>query len=230
MSHENIISTFNAWALDGRAEGMESGHSDVVLQVIPQMEIKAGMQTLDLGCGSGWATRILASSAPGAGAVGIDASPEMIARAEAGHDLTSRARYEEGTFEALDFPDNRFDRIFSMEALYYAIDLAQSLSEVFRVTKADGQCHIIVDRFKESTHTEAWESQCGVSMHFLSESEWLGALETAGFTNTAATRVIDSRGPGEETDFEPGPHGRTYQDQVELHAAGSLWLRGVKPA
>ena len=79
MTHENIISTFDSWAQDGRAEGMEEGHGDVVRQVISQLGIRPGMQSLDLGCGSGWATRLLASSAPGAGAVGVDASPEISA-------------------------------------------------------------------------------------------------------------------------------------------------------
>ncbi len=229
MSHDNIISTFNSWAQDGRAEGMQEGHGDVVGQVISQLDIRAGMQSLDLGCGSGWATRLLASAAPGAGAVGVDAAPEMIARAEANHDLTSRARYEVGTFEALDFPDNRFDRVFSMEALYYAVDLPKSLSELLRVTKPGGHCDIVVDRFKESPLTEGWEESCGVAMHFLGESEWQAAFEAAGFEDVTCTRVIDSRGPGSEADFQPNVHLATYQDKVALHEAGSLWIHGVKP-
>lgn len=230
MSHENIVSTFNSWAQDGRAEGMEEGHGDVVRQVVSQLEIRPGMQALDLGCGSGWATRLLASAAPGAGAVGVDASPEMIARAEAGHDLTSRARYEVGTFEALDFPDGRFDRIFSMEALYYATDLPKALAEVFRVTKPNGHCDLVVDRFRESAQTENWEEICGLAMHYLSEAQWKDAVIAAGFTEVTCTRVIDSRGPGSEEEFEAGVHIATWQDKVELHEAGSLWIHGVKPA
>ena len=228
MTHENIISTFDSWAQDGRAEGMEEGHSDVVRQVISRLEIRPGMQSLDLGCGSGWATRLLASSAPGAGAVGVDASPEMIARAEAGHDLTSRARYEVCTFEALDFPDNRFDRVFSMEALYYAVDLPKALAEVFRVTKPSGHCDIVVDRFKESALTERWEETCGVAMHFLSEAEWKEAVEAAGYHDVSCTRVIDSRGPGSEAEFKASAHLSSWQEKVELHEAGSLWIQGVK--
>lgn len=230
MSHENIVSTFDSWAKDGRAEGMEEGHGDVVRQVVSQLEIRPGMQSLDLGCGSGWATRLLASAAPGAGAVGVDASPEMIARAESGHDLTSRARYEVGTFEALDFPDGRFDRIFSMEALYYATDLPKALAEVFRVTKPNGHCDLVVDRFRESAQTESWEEICGVAMHYLSEAQWKDAVIAAGFTEVTCTRVIDSRGPGSEEEFEAGVHIATWQDKVELHEAGSLWIHGVKPA
>ena len=58
MSHEKIASTFNDWVSTGRADGLEQGHGDVVGQVIPQMGIRPGMQSLDLGCGTGWATYI----------------------------------------------------------------------------------------------------------------------------------------------------------------------------
>ena len=139
MSHEKIASVFDVWAGNGKAEGMQDGHGDVVHQVLDQIEVRAGMVSLDLGCGNGWATRQLGSIAPGASAIGIDASAAMVKRAEELHDLTTRARYEVGTFEAIDFPDGKFDRVFSMEALYYAVDLDLAIAEIHRVTKSGGR-------------------------------------------------------------------------------------------
>ena len=218
MSHEEIRTTFDAWAGNGRAEGMEEGHGDVVRQVIGQMGIRPGMQSLDLGCGHGWATRLLGKAAPGATAIGIDASPAMIAKAEETHDLTSRARYVLGTFDSLEFKDGRFDRVFSMEAIYYAPDLAAALAEVARVTKSGGEAHLLLDRFKESPQTEAWCAQVGLPMAWLSIPEWEEALRSAGFGEVTSARVEDSRGPK-----DPADAGR-----VELHEAGTLWLRGLK--
>ena len=43
-------------------------------------------------------------------------------------------------------------------------------------------------------------------------------------------RVLDSRGPGDEASFEPDAHCPDYQTRVELHEAGSLWIRATKPA
>jgi hypothetical protein len=43
------------------------------------------------------------------------------------------------------------------------------------------------------------------------------------------SRVIDSRGPGDEADFTPGPHFPDYRTLVELHEAGSLWIHAEKP-
>ena len=80
----------------------------------------------------------------------------MIAQAESLHDFTYRARYETGTFESLAFPDGKFDRVFSMEALYYSVDLDSSLAEIFRVLKPGGVADIVIDCYVESAHTEHW--------------------------------------------------------------------------
>jgi cyclopropane fatty-acyl-phospholipid synthase-like methyltransferase len=62
--HAAIARTFDSWAHQGRDASMERGHGDVVGQVISKLGIKPGEQILDLGCGNGWATRLLARSAP----------------------------------------------------------------------------------------------------------------------------------------------------------------------
>ncbi len=228
MSHEKIAATFDSWAQSGQAERLADAHGDVVRQVIARMNIRPGQQILDLGCGSGWATRLLGSAAPGSGAIGVDVSPSMIARAEATHDLTARARYERGAFEKLDFKDAKFDRVFSMEALYYAVDLERALSEVFRVLKPGGSADVVLDHFEESAHTQHWSTKVGLAMHRLSEAEWQAAFERAGFANVVLTRVRDSRGPGSQAEFRPSEHCPDWQTRVELHEAGSLWIHAEK--
>tara|TARA_R110002126_G_scaffold266899_3_gene410285 strand:- start:31 stop:717 length:687 start_codon:yes stop_codon:yes gene_type:complete len=228
MSHERIIEIFDDWASTGRAEGMERGHGNAVAQVLPQMDVRAGMVSLDLGCGNGWATRMLSTLAPGASAIGIDAAPAMVKRAEELHDLTTRARYEVCTFEAIDFNDDKFDRVFSMEALYYAVDLDQAIAEIHRVLKPGGAAHILIDRFAESPQTKGWSDVMKVDMAWLPEAEWAAKFRAAGFEDVSTKRVIDSRGPGDEAEFVPGEHYATWQDRVELHEAGTLWIHAVK--
>ena len=230
MTHADIALTFDRWAQDGRDAGMESGHGDVARQVIDKMDIRPGHQILDLGCGNGWATRILGQVAPGAGAVGTDASKEMIARAEKLHCYTIRARYEVGQFETLDLPAGRFDQVFSMEALYYAVDLQQTLAEMLRVLKPGGNADIVLDFYGEAEATHGWSEAIGLSMNLLTEAEWQAAFETAGFTEVALQRVIDSRGPGVEADFMPGECFPNWEARLAAHRAGSLWIHAVKPA
>src|SRR6266513_899323 len=50
---------FNDWARAGRGEGMEKGHRPVGEQAIELMAIPSDAQVLDVGCGSGWATRLI---------------------------------------------------------------------------------------------------------------------------------------------------------------------------
>ncbi len=228
MTHEILAKTFDQWSAEGRGAEMEHEHGDVARQVIAQMGIRAGDQVLDLGCGNGWATRLLAKASAGVQAMGVDVAPAMIAEAERLHSLTIRARYHVCPFEQLDLPDARFQRVFSMEALYYAVDLERAFAEMLRVMRPGATCDIVVDYYKDSAATACWASKTGVAMHYLSESEWKLALARAGFVDATATRVVDSRGAGEPARFTPSC---CYPDWATWHAvrsAGSLWLRASK--
>lgn len=221
------VETFDRWAEEGRDAELEREHSDVARQVIAAMQLRPGERVLDLGCGNGWATRLIAQASPGVQAIGVDAAPKMIARAEALHSLTIRARYELGTFEKLDFKDGHFDRVFSMEALYYASDLAQAIRECFRVLKPGGSVETLVDYYAESAASEPWAGVMGLVLHRLSESGWKQAFEQADFRNVTTARVIDSRGPGSAHDCdecEPDLDAKRA-----LHAAGTLRVRAEKP-
>lgn len=227
MSHDALARTFDDWAQTGRGDRLEDGHGDVVDQVIAKMDIRPGQQILDLGCGNGWATRRLAKAAAGASAVGVDVSPQMIARAEELHSFTIRARYEIGTFEALDFPDDKFDKVFSMEALYYATDVQKALAEIRRVLKDGGTADVVIDLYEERPSTHGWVEfgrKNGFAMLCQSQDAWKSAFEAAGFGSVAFERVVDSRGTGDEASFEPGEHHPTWADWVAYHEAGSLWI------
>jgi ubiquinone/menaquinone biosynthesis C-methylase UbiE len=214
MSDNKVADTFDQWADSGDDARMEDGHGDVVKQVVERMQIGPGERILDLGCGNGWATRMIAKINAGVQAIGVDCSPKMIARADELHSYTIRARYDFGSFENLEFKDGEFDRVFSMEALYYSTDLPKALSEAFRVTKPGGKAEILVDYFTESGASADWSEGIGLSMQRLDEAGWTAAFETAGYTGVSTERVIDSRAPKE--------------GKEELHAAGTLWIRANK--
>jgi len=228
--NDQIATTFDAWAKSGRADRMEDGHGDVVAQVVARMGLRPGHQILDLGCGNGWATRLLASQAPGAGAVGVDVSPEMIARAEELHSYTIRARYELCPIEKLDFADGHFHRVFSMETLYYAVDLDAALAEMLRVLEPGGTADIVIDYYTENTATTSWAEAAGVPMHYLGENEWKQRFEAAGFEDVTTERVRDSRGAGSANSCEPSCCYPDFETWQATRDAGSLWIHAVKPA
>jgi ubiquinone/menaquinone biosynthesis C-methylase UbiE len=149
----------------------------------------------------------------------------MIERAEALHSLTIRARYEVGSFEELSFRDASFDRVFSMEAFYYAADLDKAIGETFRVLKSGGRAEILVDFFEESPASAPWAEVMGVSLHRLDSTGWRCAFERAGFASVATERLRDAR-----------PIDTTQCDECEpnaavkkaLREAGTLWVRAHK--
>jgi ubiquinone/menaquinone biosynthesis C-methylase UbiE len=223
-----VVETFDRWAEEGRDAELEREHEDVARQVIAAMQLRPGERVLDLGCGNGWATRLIAKSNAGVQAIGVDASAKMIARAEALHSLTIRARYEVGTFEQLDFKDASFDRVFSMEALYYAADLERAIAECFRVLKPGGSVETLVDYYEESAASEPWSRVMGLALHRLSGAAWRQAFERAGFTRVTSARIIDSRGPGPAHEFRADECEPSFEAKRALHAAGTLHIRAEK--
>src|ERR1043166_6054078 len=73
---------FNEWAAAGRGDEMESHHSDITEQTLALMDIQPEDRILDLGCGTGWASRRMARIATSGEVVGLDVADEMLRRAE----------------------------------------------------------------------------------------------------------------------------------------------------
>lgn len=176
---------FDEWAREGRDEGMEERHSVTALPVLEAMDLE-GTRLLDLGTGPGWAVR--EAAARGGSGVGVDASPEMLARArERGGPGAAFVRADLG---ALPVPEGAFGAAFSMEAMYYAADLGQALAEVRRVLEAGAAFHALVDYYEENEASHGWPELTGLEMHLLSQEGWVEAFEAAGFAEAGAERVV----------------------------------------
>src|SRR5215831_14018665 len=57
---EKLQQEFNRWAAAGEGPKMEQHHLNITEKSIRLMNLRLGERVLDLGCGSGWATRLLA--------------------------------------------------------------------------------------------------------------------------------------------------------------------------
>ncbi|HEX8812443.1 MAG TPA: class I SAM-dependent methyltransferase, partial [Terracidiphilus sp.] len=117
---------FNLWAEQGRGEEMEKHHISITEQTLALMDLKPGERVLDLGCGAGWATRLMARLV-GAGerpgqVIGLDVSDEMIRRARAGSVAYENVMFVAGSAQQIPWDENFFDKVLSVESFYYYAD------------------------------------------------------------------------------------------------------------
>src|SRR5918911_4311923 len=134
---ERLRTEFNEWARAGRGESMERVHQPTGAQAIERMRVPADACVLDVGCGNGWATRLLAEDARQGRVVGIDISDEMIRGARAASASIENVEFRVASAEHLPFDDDTFTHAFSMESLYYYADMEAALKEIRRVLARD---------------------------------------------------------------------------------------------
>lgn len=99
--------------------------------------IDDGQAVLDLGCGTGQLSAVVAASAPTSTITGVDRSPEYVDAAR--HLVPAhRAHFEVGDAQALRFADSTFDRVLSLLVLNFVPDCRRALREMIRVTRPGG--------------------------------------------------------------------------------------------
>lgn len=98
---------------------------------------------LDVGCGGGHFAMALAERAPGAEIVGLDLSPEQIARARRRAAGFDQLRFVEGSALDLPFEDRRFDLVLSLGSLKHWPSAQRGLEECARVLAPGGRLWVI---------------------------------------------------------------------------------------
>lgn len=214
---------FNDWAKAGRGEGMERGHRPVGEQAIDSMAIPADARVLDVGCGSGWAARLMAEKTPRGHVVGIDIADEMIALARETSSSFSNVEFQTASAEKLPFAGGEFSHAFSMESLYYYADMSAALREIKRVLKPGGLFVTVVDLFQENRPSGQWVEQLKVPVQFLSIADYRAHFERAGFVNVSDCRLYD---PAPIPPDYTGGSFKTREDYVEYKESGSLMMSG----
>ena len=214
---------FNEWAKAGRGESMERGHRPVGEQAIQKMSVRSDAQVLDVGCGSGWASRLLASKANQGRVVGIDISDEMIRVSRAASNSFPNLDFQIASAEDLPFENNEFTHSFSMESLYYYTNINRALEEIHRVLQPGGLFVTVVDLYQENEPSHQWIEKLQVPVHLLSTPQYCDLFSQSGFIEIQADRIIDPTPLPEEY---TGTSFRSREDYLQYRAAGSLMLSG----
>jgi len=228
---EILRQEFNQWAAAGKGEEMERHHISIAEQTIRRMELKPGERVLDLGCGVGWATRIIArlvSDGPeGSGqVVGLDVADEMISRARAASRDFENILYVWGSAQKVPWQENYFDKVLSIESFYYYADQDQALNELFRVMAPNGKLLILINLYTDNHYSLRWVDELKVPVQVRSEQEYIELLRNHAFQNISAHRIPD------ETPTPDNYSGRWFKNSEELRdfkRIGALLLVAQKP-
>jgi ubiquinone/menaquinone biosynthesis C-methylase UbiE len=151
--HSAFFYDMFAWVVTGGKERIFRERT------IEQARIQPGESVLDVGCGTGTLAMAVKRRVGVAGKTfGIDASPEMIARArkkarQAGLDVDFR----NAVIEALPFADGTFDAVLSSIMLHHLPDdvRRRGIQEMRRVLKRGGRL-FVVDFGGDTRDRHAW--------------------------------------------------------------------------
>jgi len=222
---QQLREEFNRWAEAGRGEEMQHDHWPITKPVLELMQIAPAHNILDLGCGAGWLSRILAKSVPEGRAVGMDISDEMIRHARRASVEFANLVFILGEVNEIPWESNFFQRVISVESSYYWPDPAKGIREIYRVLAEAGSAWILINYYRDNPYCHQWGKLLQVPTHLLSADEWAAHFRDAGFAEVAHRRIPDPT---------PTPEvytGRWFRDAAELAAfkrEGALLVHGTK--
>jgi ubiquinone/menaquinone biosynthesis C-methylase UbiE len=190
------------------------------------MRVPPDAHVLDVGCGSGWASRLLAENAINGQVTGIDISDEMVRVARESSTAFPNVDFEVASAEDLPFTDSEFTHAFSMESLYYYADIPRAVAEIHRVLRSGGLFVAVVDLYWESEATHQWIDGLKVPVELLSVEDYRGIFVDAGFVNIRDQRVFD---PTPIPDDYVSGSFKSRKDFEAYRRAGSLMVSGEVP-
>jgi ubiquinone/menaquinone biosynthesis C-methylase UbiE len=225
QADQKLQQEFNQWAAAGRGDEMEDHHSDITDQTLALMDLQPADRILDLGCGTGWASRRMARVATKGEIVGLDVADEMLRRAEQASPAFKNIRYVWGSAEKIPAADNAFSKALSVESFYYYADQGKALDELHRVIAPGGKIFILINLYKDNQYSLRWVTELKVAVQALSEAEYIALLKRHGFSGVEAHRIPD-RSPTPET--YSGKWFKNAEELRDFKRIGALLLIATK--
>lgn len=217
QSSDSVANAYDAWTEDGilefywgehihlghygtptRRKDFRAAKADFVREMAQWGNIAnlaPGTTLLDVGCGIGGSSRILAQEYDFA-VTGITISPQQVARASELTPPDVSAKFVVGDALALPFPDASFDVVWSVEAGPHMPDKALFAQELLRVLKPGGIL-VVADWNQRDARTQPlnfWERPVMRQLleqwshpAFASIEEFSELLEATGYVDGAVT-------------------------------------------
>lgn len=224
-TNEQLREEFNRWADAGKGESMEHEHWPITRPVVERMQIATTDNILDVGCGAGWLSRILAERASEGRVVGMDISDEMVRHARQMSAEFGNLVFVVGGAEEIPWEANFFDHVISVESSYYWPDVEKGIRELNRVLREGGSAWILINYYRDNPYCHQWADKLQVPVRLLSAVEWEQLFCESGFAEVSHTFIPDP------TPTPPKYTGRWFHNAEELRKfreMGGLLIRGKR--
>jgi SAM-dependent methyltransferase len=175
--------------------------------IVREIRENGGSRVLELGCGKGFNSLIVARNLPEATVLGTDLLDDHVAKATAKAQAAGFANlgYEQASFEPLPERYRDMDVIFGVETLCYAQDLDAVARSVAAALRPGGRFVIfdVHSRLDPSEMTPdmaqatlLYAKSMVVSRGFIRAGAWEAALTRAGLTLTPTANLTRAAQPG----------------------------------
>ena len=174
---------FNRWARWGVGADMEQIHLRMAEKTLKEMNLSPGQRIMDLGCGEGWASRLMAQMAgEDSRVVGMDIADEMVRCAKDKSVGVGNVSFICGAAECIPCQDNSFDVVLSIEAFYYIKNQDNALKELYRVTAPNGRLYLLIVFHKDNPQSIHGVDELGMPLQFRSAAEYAAMLVRNGWS------------------------------------------------
>jgi arsenite methyltransferase len=209
---------FNLWAEKGLGESMEVDHLWFTERTLSRMGISSADRILDLGCGEGWACRLIAARLGDlCPVVGLDVADEMVRRARTKSSQFTKVSFLCGSAEHIPCREKVFTKVLSVSAFYYFEHQERVLRELLRVVVPAGQLFLLIALYKDLPNWHDSARGLRVPVHVRSADEYTSMLRAAGWMDVQAQELVRERHPSSKT----GGHNRALLISAQRSALES---------
>ena len=169
-------------------EKMALQHRPEMLWTVDLLRLKQEESILELGCGSGYAMKLLLQQPTVKQVVGLDISQTMVGTSTIRNRdevRRGRARFVQGNVNHLAFKDNYFSKVFSIHSVYFWDNLPHTMAEIYRVLKPTGTLIITLSNGMDG---EPWDE-----INDMLEQQLIPIMQQSGFENIKLLRGANSR-------------------------------------